>query len=98
MKVIAHLNEELREEHGSRSFPVRKGDVVKVLRGSFSGNVGKVLEVRGRDGTLRVEDAERTKGDGSKVPAHIHASNVEIVELDLSDKWRKEILKRRSND
>ena len=92
MKVKVHLSEELRKEHKRRSFPVRVGDKVKVRKGSFKGTIGKVLSVK--EGVVEVEGAERVKSDGSKVKAKIAASNVELIELDLSDKLRKKALRR----
>jgi large subunit ribosomal protein L24 len=94
MKVRAHLNGELRGKHGKRSFPVKVGDKVKVRKGDFKGTMGKVTSVDRKSGALEVEGAEREKADGSKVRARLSPSNVELIELDLSDKRRKEALKR----
>lgn len=95
MKVKVHLNEELRKEHKRRSFPVKVGDKVKVRKGSFKGNIGKVLFIDRAKSLLEIDGAERAKSDGSKVKAKINANNVEMVEMDVSDKWRKKTLKRR---
>ncbi|MBR9689476.1 MAG: 50S ribosomal protein L24 [Candidatus Altiarchaeota archaeon] len=95
MKVMVHLSKELRAEHKKRAFPVKVGDKVRVAVGSFKGTTGKVLEVGKDKGFVRVESVERTKSDGSKLKAKIHSSNVEIIELDLEDKWRKKTLKRK---
>ena len=95
MKVKVHLNEELRKEHKTRNFPVKSGDKVKIRKGSFKGTVGKVLAIDRTKATLEIEGAERAKSDGSKVKARIKANNAEIIELDVSDKWRKKALKRR---
>ena len=43
--IHANLSKELREETGKRSLPVRKGDEMKVLRGKFKGQTGKVIRV-----------------------------------------------------
>ena len=94
MKIRVHLNEDLRKEHKKRSFSIKSGDKVKVLRGSFKGSTGKVSAVIRSKGLLNIEGIERTKADGSKIKAPIHASNVEIIELDLSDDKRKKMLKR----
>jgi ribosomal protein uL24 len=96
MKVNVHLSGELRKEHKRRLFPMRVGDKVKVRKGSFKGTIGKVLNINRVKGIVQVEGAERAKSDGSKVKAKIHASNVELIELDLSDKLRKKKLKRQS--
>lgn len=94
MKVKVHLDETLRKEHKKRAMPIRNGDKVKVLRGSFRGSVGKVVEINRAKGTLKIDGVERTKADGSKIKAPVHASNTEIIELNLSDKLRKEKVKK----
>ncbi len=92
MKV--HLSRELREKHGKRAVPLKVGDKVRVKAGDFKGTIGKVLSVERKRGYVHVEEATRQKVDGSKVPANIHFSNLEIIELDMSDPWRKKILER----
>jgi large subunit ribosomal protein L24 len=91
-KINSRLNEELRKEHKKRNTSVRVGDKVKVKVGQFKGNTGKISKVIS-SGHITVEGLDRSKADGSKVPAKIHASNVELIEL-ASDKWRNKILKR----
>ena len=39
------LSEELREQYGRRSLPVKTGDTVKVMRGDFKDHEGKVEKV-----------------------------------------------------
>ena len=94
MVIKVHLTEELRKIHKKRAFSVKKGDKVKILRGSFRGTVGKVISVNLKKNILKIDGVERTKADGSKVKAPIDASNTELIEIDASDKWRKKILKR----
>ena len=40
--MSAHLSEQLKEEFNRRSFPVRKGDEVLIVRGDFKGTEGTV--------------------------------------------------------
>jgi len=89
MKVMAHLSKELREKYKRRSFGIRVGDKVRVMRGFFKGMIGKVTKVDRERGRILIEGVEREKVDGSKVPVPIHASKVEIIELNVVDKWRK---------
>lgn len=91
-KVNSRLGADLRKTHKKRNTSVRTGDKIKVTTGQFKGSMGKVLSVTS-EGFVTVENLERTKADGSKLPAKIHASNVEIIELS-DDKWRKKILAR----
>ncbi|MBR9680326.1 MAG: 50S ribosomal protein L24 [Candidatus Altiarchaeota archaeon] len=90
--INSRLGEELRTKYKKRNTPIRTGDKVKVKVGQFKGNIGKVLSVIS-SGHVTVEGLERSKADGSKIHAKIHASNVQIIEL-VEDKWRKKILKR----
>lgn len=86
----AHLDKALRQKYKRRSIPIRTGDKVKVLRGQFRGNVGKVERVFRAKGRMHVAGIEIAKRDGSKVPYLLHPSNVTITELNLSDKRRLE--------
>lgn len=87
--VAAHLAEELIIKYRKRSLPVIKGDTVKVMRGDFKGYVGKVRKVDVKKGRIEIEGVTITKVDGKKVPRPIHASNVVITKLNLTDPWRR---------
>ncbi|MCD6383122.1 MAG: 50S ribosomal protein L24 [Thermoplasmata archaeon] len=72
---------------------VRKGDVVKVVRGGLKGHEGKVLQVSLKKRRVTIEGATLQKPDGKLVPRWIHPSNIVITKLDLSDPLRKEKFK-----
>tara|TARA_Y100000310_G_scaffold328745_1_gene397371 strand:- start:10 stop:390 length:381 start_codon:yes stop_codon:yes gene_type:complete len=94
--VAGHLSKELRTEHKKRSFSLRVGDKVKILRGEFKGKIGKVEGINSKNMKIFVAGAEREKGEGqpaSKYP--IDPSNVKIITLELGDKKRKEALERK---
>ena len=93
--LSAHLSPELREKYGTRSLPVRVGDVVRIMRGDFSGVEGKVTRVDTKKYKVYIDKVTREKVDGTTVHVPIHPSNLMIVKLDLSDKWRSQILERR---
>ena|SRR5213593_3264836 len=89
--MSAHLAEEYLEERKRklpRTLPVRKGDVVKVLRGEHRGREGKVAAVDYRSLTITIEDVTYAKSDKSQVAKPIHPSNVIIKKLDETDKLR----------
>lgn len=88
----AHLTEDLLIKYDTRSLTVRNGDTVEVMRGSFKGESGKVMDVDPREGTLSVEGCTTEKADGTKVQKWIDASNVKITKLDLSDRLRRDQL------
>ncbi|MEM2121562.1 MAG: 50S ribosomal protein L24 [Candidatus Woesearchaeota archaeon] len=95
--LSAHLSKELRKKYGFRSFPLRKGDKVRVMRGSFRGHVGVVERVDHKKINVFVKGVEITKKDGSKVIKPIHPSNLEIIELNLEDKKRIKKLESKIN-
>ena len=93
--MSVHLSPELREKYGVRSVPIRVGDKVKILRGDNKGIEGKVTRVDRKNYRVYVENVVRENARGEKVPIPIHYSNVMIVELDLSDEWRRRKLESR---
>lgn len=93
--MSAHLSKELREKYGIRSLPVRKGDVVRVMRGKYRGHEGKVVDVDRKRYYIYVEGVKVKKADGTEVLRPVHPSKVMIVKLDLSDEWRIKIFTRK---
>ena len=75
--------------------PIVKGDKVKVLRGSYKGKEGKVVEVYRKKWVIHVEGVTREKVNGSTAKVGLDASKVEIIDLKLN-KDRKAILERKS--
>ncbi len=90
--ISSPLSPELRKRYGRRSFPVRKGDTVKVVRGDFTGIEGKVNRVDCNRGRLFVEGLTRDKVSGTSALVSVHSSKVAITNLNLSDKWRADTL------
>lgn len=96
VKILSsHLSDELREKYKRRSFPIRKGDTVKIVRGDFKGFSGAVLRVDREKMRIYVEGVTREKVDGTKVLIPIHPSKVMITKLNLDDKKRVEALERK---
>ena len=91
----APLSKELREKLGVKRLPVRAGDEVLIMRGSFAGKVGKVVKVDHKRVRLHIEGVMIKKADGTPVYYPIHPSNVMIVKADISDDVRKKIIERR---
>lgn len=94
--VSVHLSPELREELGVRSLPVRKGDLVVIMRGGLRDVEGKVTEVNLKKIQVFVDGATRDKADGTTINIPFHPSNLKIIKLDLKDKRRKAILERKA--
>ena len=94
--VSATLSKELRKEVGRRSVPIRKGDEVEIMRGSFDGFKGAVERVDLRNLKVYVEGANAKKVDGTEVAKPIDPSNVRITKLNLDDKMRIASIEKKS--
>ncbi|MEM4245925.1 MAG: 50S ribosomal protein L24 [Candidatus Bathyarchaeia archaeon] len=94
----AHLSEDLRKRYGRRSFPIRKGDSVKVVRGDFAGVEGKVSDVDRGARRIYLEGVTRERVGGQTVKIPIHPSNVILTSLNLDDKARVYALEGRQQD
>ncbi len=92
--MSTNLSKELREKYGRRNFPIKKGDVVKVMRGKFKGKTGKVSEVNLKRLGVSIGGIQRQKKDGTKINVYFNPSNLQIQELVLEDKKREKALKR----
>lgn len=92
----APLSKELQEKYGVKRLPVRAGDVVRIMRGDWKGHEGKVVRVDTKKVRIYVEGVQNKKADGTPVYYPIHPSKVMIIKLDLSDRWRRKIIERRS--
>lgn len=91
--MAAPLSDELRQAQGRRSYPVCKGDTVKIVRGDFAGVEGKVNSVDTHGRRLFVEGVTREMTSGTSTNVSVHASKVIITKLNLDDKWRAESIK-----
>jgi len=92
--MSAHLSPQLREKYERRSFPVRVGDTVKIMRGEYRGVEGKVTSVDRKRQYVYVENVTIKKADGTTKPRPIHVSNIMITQLRLDDKYRQSSLAR----
>lgn len=91
--LSAPLSDELRKSQGRRSYPVRKGDTVKILRGDFAGIEGKITDLDRRRQRLFVEGVQRETTSGTSANVSVNSSKVVITKLNLDDKWRSESAK-----
>ena len=92
--LSANLSKELRKKYKKRSFPLRKDDLIKVMRGQFRGRTGKINKILLKRTRIFIENVERVKHNGSKSFIPVHPSNVQVLELNLSDKERIKALER----
>ena len=91
----AHLSKELRKIYGKRSATVRKGDKVRVLRGQFKKQEGKVERVDLKNIKVFVAGIEFTRRDGTKKQLALHPSSMMIIELNTDDKLRQKSFERK---
>lgn len=77
-----------------RSVPIRKDDEVTVVRGTFKGREGKVVQVYRKKWVIHVERLTREKVNGATVNVGVDPSKVVITKLKL-DNDRKALLERK---
>ena len=94
--ISANLSKELRKRYGKRSFPLKKGDKIKIMIGEFKKKTGKIEIVNLKKSRVSIEGIQRTKKDGSKVNVWFNPSNLQIQELNLEDKKRIKAIQRKS--
>jgi len=95
--LSANLSKSLREKYNRRSLPLRKGDEVLVMRGSFKKKKAKVSSVDLKHTRVSLENIQRTRKDGTKVNVYFHPSVLQIQTLNLDDKKRLEVLQKKTS-
>ncbi|CAI6002824.1 unnamed protein product [Closterium sp. NIES-65] len=93
--MSSSLSSELRNKYNVRSVPIRKDDEVQVVRGTYKGREGKVVQVYRRKWVIHIERITREKVNGATVNVGVHPSKVVITKLKL-DKDRKALLDRKA--
>ena len=86
--LSASLSKDLRADLGRRTLPVRTGDKVRVIRGDFKDQEGKVLSADYGSYKVTVEEITLSKPDGTVTFLPIDPSNLVIIDADLSDDRR----------
>ena len=93
-KLLAtNLSKELRKKYGRRNIELRKGDLVKILRGKFKKKQGKVIRIKTKSLKVYIENIQVKKREGSKIDVPVKASNLQIIELNAEDKKRLKLKK-----
>ncbi|MFW9807271.1 MAG: 50S ribosomal protein L24 [Candidatus Thorarchaeota archaeon] len=88
------LDEFLQEEYGLRSLVVKKGDLVRIMRGQFRDTESKVTKVSYRKGVVYLDSTTITKSDGKEAAVPVHPSNLMLVKLELDDE-RKTLIENK---
>ena len=93
--ISANLSKDLRKKYGKRNIPLKKGDKIKIMNGSFKGKIEKVTKISPEKNKIYAENIHNIRKDGTKTFYPLHPSNLQIVELNLDDKMRKNIIERK---
>jgi large subunit ribosomal protein L24 len=95
-KLTAPLSKVLVEKEGVKHLVIRKGDTVRIRKGSFKGIEGEVSNVDYKNMRLTIEGVTFEKSDGSSQHFPVQACNCEIINLkNMKDKGRLAPIARR---
>jgi large subunit ribosomal protein L24 len=97
-RMTVPLSRELRTRFHARSLPLRKGDTVRVLSGSFVGREERVAKVDRRAYSVILDNVTLKTGEEKLTPLPIRTSHLVITRLNLSDPWRRRVLKVADED
>ena len=89
-QVSANLSKGLRSKYDRRSIRVVEGDTVMIKRGEYADVPGKVEKIDIASGRISVAGVKKEKAKGDKFDVMIHASNVLVTGLNLSDHRRRD--------
>ncbi len=92
-RMSVPLSRELRTRYGRRSLPVRKGDTVRILTGSYVGREERVAKVDRRGYAVTLDNVTGKTADQKLKPLPIRPSHLLLTRLNLSDPWRRRVLK-----
>ncbi|HEV2316460.1 MAG TPA: 50S ribosomal protein L24 [Thermoplasmata archaeon] len=87
------LSKELRTRYGRRQLPVRKGDTVRVLSGSYEGQEERVAKIDTRGRTLTLDNITVKKADAKLKALPVRPNHLLLTKLNLADTWRRRVLK-----
>jgi ribosomal protein uL24 len=97
-RMTVPLSRDLRGRFHARSVPVRKGDTVRVLSGSFVGREERVAKVDRRSYSVILDNVTMKTGEDKLKPLPVRTSHLVITRLNLSDPWRRRVLKVSDED
>ncbi len=83
-----NLSKELRAKYKQRNVVVKKGDTVKIMRGTFKKKEGKVTQVQIIQTRIYVDQIQRKKRDGSSARVPLRPEHLQIIALNLEGRGR----------
>lgn len=95
--ITVHLSKDLISKYGIRKFPIRKGDMVRIVRGdaekeeklNIVGKEAKVIKVLRDNGKVIVENINLAKADGKMKPRKVDPSALVLTKIVIEDKFRR---------
>ena len=96
--MAATLSDELRKSYHKRSMPVRKDDMIMIMRGTHRGQKGKITEVNMKLMKIKVDGIKVKKANKEAVPVYIDPSKVMITTIFMDDIKRKNFSKRKGDN
>jgi large subunit ribosomal protein L24 len=97
-RMTVPLSRELKRRFRARAVPVRKGDTVRVLSGSYVGREERVARVDRRSYAVVLDNITVKTGEEKLRPLPIRTSHLVITRLNLSDAWRRRALQVADED
>ena len=95
-KIISSmLSKDIKNLIHVNSLPLRVGDYVKVLRGKYRNVEGFVVYIDRKRYKVYIDSVKFTNKSGKEVYRPIHYSKLMILRLNLKDKKRIEVIKRK---
>lgn len=98
LRMTVPLSRELRSRFHRRSVPLRKGDTVRVMKGSYVGREERVQKIDRRGYTVTLDNVTLKSGEEKLKPLPIRTNHLLVVRLNLADEWRREALKVRPEE
>ncbi len=98
LKMTIPLSRELRRRFHRRAVPVRKGDTVRVLSGSYEGREERVARVVRRDYAVVLDNVTLKSGEDKLKPLPLRTNHLVITRLNLADAWRRRQLRVADED
>lgn len=98
VRMTVPLSRELRARFHRRSIPLRKGDTVRILSGSFEGREERVARVDRRGYTVTLDNVTLKTADEKMKPLSLGVGHLVITRLNLSDPWRRRSMRVREED
>ncbi len=91
-QMTVALSRDLRNRYKRRALPLRKGDTVRIISGSFKGREERVSKVDMRTLRVTLDGVTIKKVDQKLKPLPIRSSHLILTRLNLADAWRREVL------